>query len=253
MNAILDRQGLSAVRAVFQRELSSYFATPLAYVFIVIFLFAMGAFTFYLGGFFESARAELSIFFSFHPWLYLFLIPAIGMRLWAEERKSGTLELLLTLPIPIWASVLGKFLAAWAFAGIALALTFPVWITVNYLGAPDNGVILAGYIGSFMMAGSYLAIGSCISALTANQVIAFVVSVVVCFLFTVAGHPMVLDFFSGWAPLWLVTTISSFGFLTHFTAIMNGVIDLRDLVFYLSLIALALFINVVIIDQKRAG
>lgn len=243
----------NATLAVFRREFEGYFATPLAYVFIVIFLLAMGAFTFYFGQFFDTGRAELDVFFGFHPWLYLFLLPAISMRLWAEEQKTGTIELLLTLPIPVSAAVLGKFLAAWAFAGIALLLTFPMWLTVNYLGTPDNGVIFASYIGSWLMAGGYLAIGSAISAVTNNQVIAFVVTLVVCFLFTIAGHDIVLDFFQGWAPLAIVNAISSFSFLTHFSSIMEGVIDFRDLVFFGSLIALALFINVIVIDLKRAG
>ncbi len=238
---------------IFRREFAAYFATPLAYVFIVIFLFAMGAFTFYIGNFYSNGIADLSVFFGYHPWLYLFLVPAISMRLWAEERRTGTMELLLTLPIPLWATVLGKFLAAWAFTGIALLLTFPIWLTVNYLGAPDNGVILAGYIGSFLMAGGYLAIGSAISATTGNQVIAFVVSVVVCFLFTISGAPLVLDFFNGWAPLVLINAVASFSFLTHFIAITTGVIDLRDIIFFFSLIALFLAANVVIVDLKRAG
>ncbi|HTT83510.1 MAG TPA: ABC transporter permease subunit [Rhizomicrobium sp.] len=239
--------------AVFKREFASYFATPLAYVFIVIFLFAMGTFTFYIGHFFENDTADLQVFFGFHPWLYLFLVPAISMRLWAEERRTGTMELLLTLPVPLWATVAGKYLAAWAFTGVALLLTFPIWITVNYLGHPDNGVILASYVGSFLMAGAYLAIGACISATTNNQVIAFVVSVVVCFLFTVAGAPLVLDFFRAWAPLALVNAVSSFSFLTHFAAISAGVIDLRDLIFFLSLIALFLAANVVVVDLKKTG
>jgi ABC-2 type transport system permease protein len=222
-------------------------------VFIVIFLFTMGAFTFYIGRFYESNIANLSIFFSYHPWLYLFFVPAIAMRLWAEERRTGTMELLLTLPVPLWATVVGKFLAAWAFTGVALALTFPIWITVNYLGQPDNGVILASYIGSFLMAGGYLAIGACISATTNNQVIAFVVSVVVCFLFTVSGAPLVIDFFRAWAPMALISAVASFSFLTHFLAITQGVIDLRDIVFFFSLIALFLAANIVIIDLKRVG
>lgn len=185
---------------LFWRELSSYFATPIAYVFIIIFLFLTGIFTFYLGNFFERGQADLLPFFSFHPWLYLFLIPALAMRLWAEERKSGTIELLLTLPITITEAVLGKFLAVWAFTAITLFLTFPMWISVNYLGNPDNAVILAGYIGSLLMAGAFLAIGACMSALTKNQVIAFIITVVVCLTFILSGFPLVLDFFSGWAP-----------------------------------------------------
>jgi ABC-2 type transport system permease protein len=244
---------MNQVWPIFKREFAAYFATPLAYVFIVIFLFAMGAFTFYIGHFYENGVADLSVFFAYHPWLYLFLVPALSMRLWAEERSSGTMELLLTLPIPLWATVVGKYLAAWAFTGVALALTFPIWLTVNYLGSPDNGVILASYIGSFLMAGGYLAIGSAISATTNNQVIAFVVSVVVCFLFTISGAPLVLDFFRGWAPLAVINAVSSFSFLTHFSAITQGVIDLRDLVFFFSLIALFLTANVVAVDLKRVG
>jgi ABC-2 type transport system permease protein len=244
---------MSPVWTIFKREFAAYFATPLAYVFIVIFLFTMGAFTFYIGRFYENGIADLSVFFDYQPWLYLFFVPAISMRLWAEERRTGTMELLLTLPVPLWATVLGKFLAAWAFTGVALALTFPIWITVNYLGHPDNGVILASYIGSFLMAGGYMAIGACISATTNNQVIAFVVSVVVCFLFTISGAPLVLDFFRAWAPFALTGAISSFSFLTHFQAITNGVIDLRDLIFFFSLMALFLAANIVIVDLKRTG
>ena len=242
---------MNQVLAIFKREFAAYFATPLAYVFIVIFLFAMGAFTFYVGRFYDNGIADLSVFFGYHPWLYLFLVPAVGMRLWADERRTGTVELLLTLPIPIWATVLGKFLAAWAFVAVALALTFPIWITVNVLGTPDNGVIVASYIGSLLMAGGYLAISAAISASTDNQVIAFVVSVAVCFLFTIAGAALVIDFFQLWAPVVLVNTISSFSFLTHFQAITSGVIDLRDLFFFASLIALFLAVNVVLIDLKK--
>jgi ABC-2 type transport system permease protein len=244
---------MSALAAVFKREFAAYFSTPLAYVFIVIFLFAMGAFTFYIGHFYENGVADLAVFFGYHPWLYLFLVPAISMRLWAEERRTGTMELLLTLPMPLWAIVGGKFLAAWAFTGVALALTFPVWLTVNVLGSPDNGVILASYVGSLLMAGGYLAIGACVSATTNNQVIAFIVSVVVCFLFTISGAPLVLDVFRAWAPLVLVNAISSFSMLTHFTAISAGVIDLRDIVFFLSLIALFLAANIVVVDLKKIG
>ena len=239
--------------AVFRREFAGYFATPLATVFIVIFLFATGAFTFYLGNFYAAERADLTAFFNFHPWLYLFFMPAIAMRLWAEERKSGTIELLLTLPAPLSALVAGKFLAAWVFAGVALALTFPIWITVNVLGNPDNGVIAAGYLGSWLMAGGYLAIGAAISATTKNQVIAFVAGVVVCFLFTVSGIPLVLEFFGGWAPQILVQAIASFSVLQHFDAITQGVIDLRDVLFFASLILFWLFANAIILDLNRAG
>ena len=237
---------------IFRRELVGYFATPVAYVFIVVFLALAGALTFYLGNFFERGQADLQAFFAFHPWLYLFLIPAISMRLWAEERKTDTLELLLTLPVTLGEAVIGKFLAAWAFTGIALSLTFPMWITVNFLGTPDNGVILAGYIGSLLMAGSFLAIGGCMSALTKNQVIAFVLSAALCFLFVVSGSPIVLGAF-GWAPQWMLDAISSFSFLTNFQAITRGVIDMPDLVFFASLIVFFLFANIVVVDVKKAS
>jgi len=243
---------MSLVAALFRRELRSYFATPVAYVFIVIFLMLMGAFTFYLGGFYERAQADLRPFFNFHPWLYLFLVPAIAMRLWAEERKSGTVELLMTLPVTPWQAVLGKYLAAWTFAGIALALTFPIWITVNYLGDPDNGAIFAAYFGSLLMAGGFLAIGSFLSAFTRNQVIAFVITVVVCFGFLLAGFPLVLDLFSGWAPQVVVDGIASLSFLTHFADISRGVIDLRDLVYFALVIGAFLYANTIVLDWKKA-
>jgi ABC-2 type transport system permease protein len=237
---------------IFRRELASYFTTPLAYIFIVIFLVMAGALTFFVGNFFDRGQADLQPFFSFHPWLYLVLIPALAMRLWAEERKIGTIELFLTLPISVASAVLGKFLASWAFAGIALILTFPFWITVNILGAPDNGVILASYIGSFLMAGAFLAIGAALSALTKNQVIAFVVTAAVCFVFTVSGSSIVLGFLTTWAPQDLLDAISSFSFLSHFDAITRGVIDLRDAVFFVSVIALFLFANTIIVELKKA-
>ena len=241
------------IMAIFKREFSGYFATPVAYVFIVIFLFLMGVFTFYLGAFYERNQADLEPFFRFHPWLYLFLIPAIAMRLWSEERKTGTIELLMTLPIPTYQAVIGKFLAAWCFTSVAIVLTFPMWITVNYLGEPDNTVILASYIGSLFMAGGFLAIGSCISALTKNQVIAFVVSVVICFLFLLSGFPLVLDFFRAWAPQAVVNAIASFSFLTHFESIKKGVIDIRDVIYFLALISFWLYANVVVVESKKAS
>ena len=244
---------MNNVVAVMRRELAGYFITPVAYVFIVVFLFVTGIFTFYVGGFFERGQADLKSFFQFHPWLYLFFIPAIAMRLWAEERKTGTIELLLTLPIGIGAAVLGKFLAAWLFSGLALALTFPLWITVAWLGQPDHGVVLAGYLGSWFMAGGYLAIGGCISAMTRNQVIAFVVGVVVCFVFTVSGAPIVLNFFTGWAPKLVVDAVASFSFLGHFNSITDGVIDARDAIYFISLMAVWLYATAIVVDLKKAG
>jgi ABC-2 type transport system permease protein len=243
---------MNGVAAVLKRELASYFATPVAYVFIVIFLVLASTFTFYLGNFYERGQADLEAFFTFHPWLFLFLVPALSMRLWAEERKSGSIELLMTLPIEVWQAVLGKFLAAWIFTGIAIALTFPIWLTVNYLGSPDNGVILAAYFGSFLMAGGFLAVGACISATTKNQVIAFILSVVACFALLLAGFDLVLDAFSAWAPQAVVDAVASLSFLTHFASISKGVIDIRDLVYFALLIATCLYANTIVLHLKKA-
>ncbi len=243
---------MGRIQVILKRELAGYFATPIAGVFIVIFLLLSGAFTFYLGNFFIRGQADLIPFFDFHPWLYLVLIPALAMRLWAEERKEGTIEMLLTLPVTMWEVVVGKFLAAWAFTSIALALTFPMWITVNMLGNPDNGVIAASYLGSLLMAGGFLAIGSCMSALTKNQVIAFILSVVVGLGFILSGFPMILNLFSGWTPHFILEAVSSFSFLTHFHSISKGVLDLRDIFYFLTLIAFWLFATATIIDMKKA-
>ncbi|MDH5737453.1 MAG: ABC transporter permease subunit [Gammaproteobacteria bacterium] len=237
---------------ILRRELQSYFATPLAYVFVLIFLVLSGAVTFYIGNFFQREQADLTPFFGFHPWLYLFLVPAISMRLWSEERKSGSMELLLTLPISHWDAVLGKFIAAWLFTGLSLVLTFPIWVTVNYLGDPDNGVIITSYLGSWLMAGGFIAIGSCMSALTRSQVIAFILTAVVCFLFILAGFPMVLNVFKGWLPTLLVDAVASLSFLTHYNSIARGVVSLRDILYFLSLIAVWLTATVVVVEIKQA-
>ncbi len=243
---------MRATTAILKRELGGYFSTPVAYVFIVIFLVLAGVFTFYLGGLYERDQADLQPFFTFHPWLYLFLIPALSMRLWAEERKAGTIELLMTLPVSIGEAVLGKFLAAWLFTGIALALTFPVWITINYLGKPDNPVILLSYIGSFLMAGAYLAVGACVSAFTRNQVIAFVISFMICLVFVLTGFPMVMDLFQGWAPQSLIGAIASMSFLSHFESITRGVVDLRDLIFFFSFMACWLLANGIVVEIRKS-
>jgi ABC-2 type transport system permease protein len=240
------------VGLIMRRELRGYFATPLAYIFIVIFLVLAGALTFFVGGLLSRGQADLQPFFTFHPWLYLFLVPALSMRLWAEERRTGTIELFLTLPITMAEAVIAKFLAAWTFTAIALALTFPIWVTVNLLGNPDNGVILASYIGSLLMAGAFLAVGSMISATTKNQVIAFVVTTAVLFVFALAGSDVVLEAFRGWAPALVVDIVASFGFLTHFQSIARGVIDLRDAIFFGSVIVVALYANALLVDLKKA-
>jgi ABC-2 type transport system permease protein len=240
------------VGIILRRELASYFATPLAYIFLLIFLVLANLFTFYLGGFFERGQADLNPFFSYHPWLFLFLIPAVSMRLWADERRTGSIELLMTLPVTLWQAVLGKFLAAWAFVVLALALTFPLWITVNFLGSPDNGAILAAYIGSALLAAGFLSIGSLASALTRNPVVAFIVAVAACFVFLVAGYPLVLDAFRGWAPQLLVDAVAALGFLTHYEAISKGVIDIRDLVYFALLITWFLLATAVVLDVRKS-
>ncbi|MGI9251621.1 MAG: ABC transporter permease subunit [Pseudohongiellaceae bacterium] len=230
-----------------------YFATPLAYVFIVIFLVTNGFFTFDLGGFYARGQADLLPFFSFHPWLYLFMVPAVAMTLWADERKTGTIELLLTLPIRLSDAVLGKFLAAWTLTGVALLLTFPIWITVNYLGNPDNGVIITAYIGSWLMAGSFLAVGSCMSASTRNPVIAFILTVSLCFLFVLLGSPVLQSIFPDWLPQWLVDALAQLGFMTHFDSIAKGILDIRDILFFAVFMAAWLTATAIVIEMKKAS
>src|SRR5580658_8582162 len=240
------------VGIIMRRELASYFATPLAYIFLLIFLILANLFTFYLGQFFERGQADLNPFFSYHPWLFLFLIPAVSMRLWADERRTGSIELLMTLPVTLWQAVVGKFLAAWAFTILALVLTFPIWITVNFLGSPDNGAILAAYIGSMLLAAGFLSIGMCLSAATRNQVVAFITAALVGFVFLLAGFPLVLDFVRGVLPQSIVDAIASLGFFSHFEAISKGVIDVRDLVYFGALIGFWLTATAVVLDMKKA-
>jgi len=240
------------VGIIMRRELASYFATPLAYVFIVIFLLLANWFAFYAGAFYERGQADLESLFGFVPWLYLFLIPALSMKLWAEERNSGSIELLMTQPVTVREAVLGKFFAAWVFTAFALLLTFPLWITVNYLGRPDNGAILAAYLGSLLLAGGFLAVGSCTSALTRSQVVAFILAVFACLLLLLAGFPGVLDLFRGWAPQALTDAIASLSFLAHFDSIKKGVIDVRDLLYFALLIGLFLLATAVTLELRKA-
>jgi len=244
---------MRSIRIITRRELAGYFGSPLAYVFIIIFLALAGALTFYVAGWLDRGRADLQGFFSWHPWLYLFLVPAVGMRLWAEERKTGTIEFLATLPITTVDAVIGKFLAAWLFIGIALGLTFPMWLTVNFLGQPDNGVILASYLGSWLMAGGMLAISAAVSALTKNQVIAFVLGAAVCFLFLMSGIELVQAVFRGWSPDGLIDAIASVSLLSAFDAIAQGMIDLRHVILFASLIGCSLLINVAVVELKKGG
>src|SRR5580765_7903652 len=235
------------IRAIAKRELGAYFSSPVAYVFIVIFLLLTGFFTFMVGGFFRTGQANLDTFFMWHSWLYLFLVPCVGMRLWAEELRVGTIELLLTKPITAWQAIFGKFLASWIFLGLALALTFPVFITVNYLGAPGNGVLVAAYLGSFLMAGTYLAISCMTSAMTRNQVVSFIVSVVICLFLVLCGFPPVTNLLTRMDRPWLVDLVSSLSVMTHFQPFTTGLVDSRDVLFFLLIIGFALFTNGVII------
>ena len=243
---------MSPVTAIMRRELRSYFVTPVAYVFLVIFLVLSGILTFYVGDFYDRSIADLQPFFVMHPWLYLILVPAVSMRVWAEEAKSGTLELLLTLPVNLWQAMFGKFLAAWLFVGLALLLTFPIWITVNYLGSPDNGIIVAGYIGSWLMAGAFLAIGACLSTVTSSQVVAFILTAVVCVLLILAGQSQVLDFFQGSLPRKLVNGVAHLSMLRHYEAIARGVLDVRDLLYFILTIVAWLTAGVLVLDMKRS-
>ncbi len=241
------------IRTIAKREIGGYFASPVAYVFIVIFLLLCGFFTFMLGGFFERREASLVSFFLWHPWLYLFLVPAVAMRLWSEERRLGTMELLLTMPVTGWQAIVGKFLASWLFLALALALTFPVVISVGYLGSPDYGVIFCGYVGSLLLAGAYLAVGCLTSAMTRNQVISFILSVVICLFLILAGWPPVTNLLVRWAPGWLVDTVAAFSVVPHFDGFQKGVLDSRDVIFFLSIIGFSLFTTGVIIRNLRSG
>ena len=263
--ATLDRQPVAeteppamveAVRHILtiaKREVTGYFASPVAYVFIVIFLLLAGFLTFMVAGFFQYGQANLVPFFVWHPWLYLFLVPAVGMRMWSEERRLGTIELLLTMPITPWQAIVGKFLASWLILAIALVLTFPIVITVNYLGRPDNGVIFAGYIGSLLLSGAYLAIAAMTSAMTRNQVVSFILALVICLFLILAGWPPVTNLLTQWASPWLVDMVAAFSVMTHFESIQKGVIDSRDVLFFLSVIVFSLFTTSVIIRAHRAG
>lgn len=250
---IKKRPGLKSMLAIYRRELLSYVTTPTAYVFVAVFLFAIGLFTFQVGGFFEQRRADLTVFFAFQPWIFMVFLPAVAMRLWAEEKRSGAIELLMTLPAPTWALVLGKFLAAWTVAAAALALTLPLWITVNLLGEPDNAAIITGYLGSLLMAGAYLAIGSAMSALTAAQIVAFVLAVLASFMLTALGLPLVSDFFSGIVGGGAAEAISRFSILHHFDAAQRGVVEFRSVIYFASLIALCLGFTALAVDAKRGA
>jgi ABC-2 type transport system permease protein len=243
---------LKTVRFIMRRELSGYFSTPIAYVVLVIFLLLANWFAFWTGALYERGQADLAPLFTFIPWLYLFLIPAVSMRLWAEERRSGSIELLLTQPVTLWQAVLGKFLAAWLFIGVALALTFPAWVTVNMLGDPDNGAIFAAYLGCFFVAAGFLAVGSFTSSITKNQLIAFLLAAAVCVVLLMAGFPAVINLFQRWAPAWLVEGVASLSFLTHFENISKGVLDLRDVLYYALITVFFLLASTVVLESRKS-
>lgn len=246
-------KALANIYTISKREMAGYFASPVAYVFIIIFLVLTGFFTFNVSRFFATNEASLASFFVWHPWLYLFLVPAVGMRLWSEERRSGTIELLLTTPITPFQAIVGKFLAAWVFLGLALVLTFPIVITVNYLGNPDNGVILTGYVGSLFVAGTYLAVSNLTSAMTRNQVVAFITAVVMCMFLVLAGYPPVTGMLSSWAPAAVVDAVANFSVMPHFEGLQRGVVDSRDLIYFISVMIFALFATGVVLRSRRGA
>jgi len=241
------------IKSITRRELGGYFGSPVAYVFIFIFLVLSGFFTFYISNFYETGQADLRPFFQWHPWIYLFLVPAVGMRLWSDERRTRTIELILTMPVTLFQIIVGKFIAAWIFIGIALVLTFPLVLTVVYLGNPDLGAIFSTYFGSFLLAGSYLSVGSVTSAMTKNQVISFILSVMVCLFLVLAGWSPILQILSGWAPVWLIDVVSGFSVMPHFLSMERGVLDLRDIFYFLSIIFFMLFANGLILQNRRAS
>jgi ABC-2 type transport system permease protein len=243
----------AGIHTIARRELAAYFESPVAYVFLVIFLLLAGFFTFTFGGFFERGEASLAAFFNWLPWLFLFLVPAAGMRLWSEERRLGTIELLLTMPVADWQAIVGKFLASWLFLVVALALTFPMVVTVNWLGDPDNGVILSGYVGAALLAGAYLAISCMTSAFTRNQVIAFILAVVICLLLILVGFSPLTDLLARWASPLVVETVTRFSVLTHYDGFQKGVLDSRGVLYFASIMAYALFVTGVVIRNHRAG
>ncbi len=240
-------------KGIIKRELAGYFGSPVAYVFLVIFLVLCGFFTFYVSHFYEQGQADLRAFFEWHPWIFLFLVPAIGMRLWADERRTGTIELILTLPVTLPEVVVGKFIAAWLFIGLGLFLTFPLVLTVSYLGDPDLGAVFCAYVGSFLLAGAYLSVGSMTSSMTRNQVISFILSVIICLFLVLAGWPPVIEILSGWSPQWLINVISGFSFMPHFQSMERGVLDLRDIIYYISVIFFMLFSNGVVLQNRKAS
>jgi len=241
------------ITAITKRELGSYFESPVAYVFMVVFLVLIGFLTFFVSRFYEAGQADLRPFFFWHPWMFLILVPAVAMRLWAEERRSGTIETLLTLPITMTQATLGKFIAAWIFLALAILLTFPIVLTTAYLGAPDRGAIMGGYLGSVLLAGAYLSVGMLTSAFTRNQVISFVLAVVICLFLLLAGWPPVTALVARWAPDWLVQGVAAFSFMPHYEAFQKGVLDIRDFAYYFSIMIFMLFGTNLVLENRKSA
>ncbi len=237
---------------IFKRELASFINSTVAYLFIFIFLVISGVCTFLLGSFYERGQADLMSFFNFHPWLYLLLVPALSMRTWSEERNSGSIELVMTMPVTTLQVMIGKFVALWFILAICLLLTFPLVTSVNYLGEPDNGIIMAAYLGSWLMAGAFLAVGMCMSAITKSQVIAFILALVTCFVLVSMGSPLITNIFQSWVPSIVLDNIASFSFLTHYENIAKGVLSLNNILYYLASICFWLFAGYRIIEIKKA-
>jgi len=235
---------IKGINPIIKRELKSFFITPVAYIYTAIFIVTSMSLTFYFGQYFESGVADLTNFFNYIPWIFIFFIPAVTMKSWSEEKRMGTIELLMTLPIPLWKIVLGKFFATWIFVSLAVVLTFPIWITTCYLGDPDNLLILGAYFGSILMAGGYIALGIFFSSLTNNQIIAFIISIAASFIFTIAGFPLIINVFSSFLPLEFLELISNFSFLSHFTTIQSGYFSLSSFVFFISFIFLWNFLTI---------
>ena len=244
----------SKVKTVFGREFKSYFDSPVAYVFLVAFLVLVGFLTFGVAMFYERRQADLTPFFFWHPWVYLLLVPAATMGLWAEERRNGTIELLLTLPVTLWEALIGKFLAAWAFIGIALALTFPIVCTAAWLGSPDFGAVFCGYLGSFLLAGAATAIGVFASSLSRSQVIGFVIALAITFLMLIIGFDPVVNAVANWGvPSGIVNAVANCSLLQHFESMRRGVVDFADIGYYIGVIVFMLAAAQVVTDSRKAS
>jgi ABC-2 type transport system permease protein len=242
------------VRTVFTREFKSYFDSPVAYVFLVAFLVLLGFMTFGVAMFYERRQADLTPFFFWHPWVYLLLVPASTMGLWADERRNGTIELLLTLPITLGQAIVGKFLAAWAFIGIGLACTFPIVLTTAWLGDPDSGAVFCGYLGSFLLAGAATAIGVFASSLSRSQVIGFVIALAITLFMLIAGFDPVVNAVAGWGvPQVITDALASCSLMAHFEALRRGVVDFSDVGYYIGVIVFMLAAAQVVTENRKAS